>query len=191
MTRHFFLPTNRRLILELHTYIDFVLLFLIRCFLRGVKRNAVVDFSKVQPMPSLWCYTKYSVILSPAPAVLSHKFTRLLGRAMAKQLVAGFWPLNHEFDHWPFHVVLTVDNVALRFFPSTSISSLSIGEHVFCNLFFMTPTLHNLSKWQGPSVLLKRRGKFSLEIATPEWTTALRVHKLLSLIFLSVEFSLH
>ena len=118
------------------------------------------------------------------------KCTRLLGRAMAKQLVAGFWPLNPEFDHWPFHVGLTVDNVALRFFPTTSVSSLSIGGHVLCNLLFMSPTLYNLSKWQGPSVHLKRRGHYGPGMATPERTTALGVHKLVPLIFLSVEFSL-
>lgn len=83
-----------------------------------------------------------------------------------------------------------MDNVALRFFPSTSVSSLSIGEHVLCNLLFMTPTLYNLSKWQGPSVHLKRRGHCSPGMATPERTTALGVHKLVSLIFLSVDFSL-
>lgn len=78
--------------------------------------------------------------------------------------------------------------MVLRFFPSTSVSSLSIGVHVLCNLLFMSPTLYNLSKWQGPSVHLKRRCYCSPGMATPERTTALGVHKLVSLIFLSVEF---
>jgi len=80
--------------------------------------------------------------------------------------------------------------VALRFFPRTSFSSPTIGGHVLCNLLFMSPTLYNLSKWQGPSVHLKRRVYCSPGMATPERTTTLGVHKLVSLIFLSVEFLL-
>lgn len=80
--------------------------------------------------------------------------------------------------------------MALSFFLSTSVSSLSVGENVYCNLFFTSPTLYNLSKWQVTSVHLKRRGHCSPGMATPERRTTSGVHKRVSLIFLSVDFSL-
>jgi hypothetical protein len=73
-------------------YIDFPYLVLLRlncCCFRGVNLSAVVVCSKVHSVPSSCFYTGCSVILSPVSSVFSHKNTSLLGRIMAKQLVAG------------------------------------------------------------------------------------------------------
>jgi hypothetical protein len=46
---------------------------------QGVKPNALLGCFKVQAMTSLWRYIKYSAILSPTSAVLSHKMHEVTG----------------------------------------------------------------------------------------------------------------